>query len=107
MYQAVSSLCWQRSNPIPVNEGSCTSEVALLGVIGEDSVLMPDPLPASSANTHGRTVLSSFPSKTSGRSSLTAVDGSLSSGITASAGPAPSGASSGEDSYLLSANPRP
>lgn len=103
--EAVSSLCWQRSNPIPVNEAGCSPEMALLGGIGEDSVLMPDPLPASSANNHGRTMLSSFSSKTSGRPSLTAADGSSSSGIMPSAGPALSGASSVEDSYFPSSNP--
>lgn len=48
--QAVTSLCWQRSKPVVVNE-NCSSEIALLGSAGEDSVLMPDPLPSTSSST--------------------------------------------------------
>ncbi|MCO5580874.1 hypothetical protein L7F22_034746 [Adiantum nelumboides] len=104
--EAMTSLCWQRSNPIPVNEASCTSEVALLGIIGEDSVLMPDPLPASNANMHGRTATSSFLPKASGRSSLTATDGSSLSGInTSGAVPLTSGSNIVEDNFSLSGNP--
>lgn len=44
--EAVTSLCWQRSKPIAVNERNCTAEVALLGGALENSVLMPDPLPS-------------------------------------------------------------
>ncbi|RAL36951.1 hypothetical protein DM860_003873 [Cuscuta australis] len=44
--EAVTSLCWQRSKPIVVNENNCTPDIALLGTAVEDSVLMPDPLPA-------------------------------------------------------------
>ncbi|XP_010262644.1 PREDICTED: protein NEDD1 [Nelumbo nucifera] len=44
--EAVTSLCWQRSKPTIVNETNCTAETALLGGAGEDSILMPDPLPS-------------------------------------------------------------
>ncbi|CAN4123337.1 unnamed protein product [Withania somnifera] len=44
--EAVTSLCWQRAKPVIVNEDNCTSEMALLGSAVEDSILMPDPLPA-------------------------------------------------------------
>ncbi|KAJ0984040.1 hypothetical protein J5N97_002396 [Dioscorea zingiberensis] len=47
--EAVTSLCWQRSKPVVVNEKNLTLEVALLGGISEDSVLMPDPLPSVAA----------------------------------------------------------
>ncbi|VAI31176.1 unnamed protein product [Triticum turgidum subsp. durum] len=63
--EAVTSLCWQRSKPVIVNE-NCSSEVALLGGTSEDSILMPDPLPSATPST--------FPSGagiTSLRSSLT------------------------------------
>ncbi|MCL7029826.1 hypothetical protein MKW94_014222 [Papaver nudicaule] len=49
--EAVTSLCWQRLKPIIVNESNCTAETALLGGAGEDSVLMPDPLPSVSSST--------------------------------------------------------
>ena len=42
------NLCWQRSKPVVVSE-QCASEIALLGSGGEDSVLMPDPLPSLSS----------------------------------------------------------
>ncbi|KAL6004850.1 hypothetical protein ACLOJK_005406 [Asimina triloba] len=44
--EAITGLCWQRSKPIIVNESTCTADIALLGGTGEDSVLMPDPLPS-------------------------------------------------------------
>ncbi|XP_015067292.1 protein NEDD1 isoform X2 [Solanum pennellii] len=44
--EAVTSLCWQRAKPVIVNENNCTTEMALLGSAVEDSILMPDPLPA-------------------------------------------------------------
>ncbi|XP_078436211.1 transducin/WD40 repeat-like superfamily protein isoform X2 [Wolffia australiana] len=47
--EAVTSLCWQKSKPAIVNE-NCFNEVALLGSTGEDSVIMPDPLPSSSSS---------------------------------------------------------
>ncbi|MQL85510.1 hypothetical protein Taro_018025 [Colocasia esculenta] len=50
--EAVTSLCWQRSKPVVVSE-NCTSEIALLGGTGEDSVLMPDPLPSTSSSLSG------------------------------------------------------
>ncbi|XP_027941439.1 protein NEDD1 isoform X1 [Vigna unguiculata] len=49
--EAVTSLCWQRSKPVVVDERNCTAETALVGDTVEDSILMPDPLPpASSSN---------------------------------------------------------
>ncbi|KAH0763636.1 hypothetical protein KY290_019709 [Solanum tuberosum] len=44
--EAVTSLCWQRAKPVIVNENNCATEMALLGSALEDSILMPDPLPA-------------------------------------------------------------
>ncbi|KAK4348629.1 hypothetical protein RND71_031384 [Anisodus tanguticus] len=44
--EAVTSLCWQRAKPVIVNENNCTTDMALLGSAVEDSILMPDPLPA-------------------------------------------------------------
>ncbi|CAI0411156.1 unnamed protein product [Linum tenue] len=49
--EAVTSLCWQRSKPVVVNE-NCTAEMALLGGSVEDSILMPDPLPSMSSASH-------------------------------------------------------
>lgn len=49
--EAVTSLCWQRSKPIDVNEKNCTAEVALLGGAVEDSILMPDPLPSATLSS--------------------------------------------------------
>ncbi|KAK7276323.1 hypothetical protein RIF29_17462 [Crotalaria pallida] len=45
--EAVTSLCWQRSKPVIVNERNCTPETALVGDAVEDSILMPDPLPSA------------------------------------------------------------
>ncbi|KAL2653642.1 hypothetical protein R1flu_021770 [Riccia fluitans] len=67
--EAVGSLSWQRSNPIRVLEATASKEAALLGNTGntEESVIMPDPLPAS-GNTRGRPTLSSMPARSaSGR----------------------------------------
>ncbi|KAH9324290.1 hypothetical protein KI387_004468, partial [Taxus chinensis] len=50
--EEVTSLCWQRSNPALVDRTNCTDEVALLGDAGEDSILMPDPLPTSVSLPH-------------------------------------------------------
>ncbi|KAF7816390.1 protein NEDD1 [Senna tora] len=47
--EAVTSLCWQRSKPVIVNESNCTAETALVGDATEGSVLMPDPLPSSTS----------------------------------------------------------
>ncbi|KAG1337820.1 protein NEDD1 [Cocos nucifera] len=72
--EAVASLCWQRSKPVIVNENSCTAEIALLGGTGEDSVLMPDPLPSAAALSFPPATVPSF------RSSLTtSTGGSISS----------------------------
>ncbi|OIT33425.1 PREDICTED: protein NEDD1 [Nicotiana attenuata] len=49
--EAVTSLCWQRAKPVMVNENNCTTEIALLGSAVEDSILMPDPLPATTSSS--------------------------------------------------------
>lgn len=67
-YQPITSLCWQRSKPVIINENACSAENALLGATGEDYIVMPDPLPSLSTN---------LPSVTSGVSSR----GSVHSGI--------------------------
>ncbi|KAL4188634.1 hypothetical protein AMTRI_Chr08g161360 [Amborella trichopoda] len=63
--EAVTSLCWQRSKPIVVNENNCTTEAALLGGAGDDSILMPDPLPSMTSSAPSSTVVSSL--RSSGR----------------------------------------
>ncbi|XP_071732793.1 protein NEDD1-like isoform X2 [Rutidosis leptorrhynchoides] len=45
--EAVTSLCWQRSKPIYVNEKNCTPDTALMGGTVDDSIVMPDPLPSA------------------------------------------------------------
>ncbi|KAJ4840982.1 Protein nedd1, partial [Turnera subulata] len=63
--EAVTSLCWQRSKPVIVNESNCTAETVLLGGSVEDSILMPDPLPSvASSGISQSTAVSGF----SGRS---------------------------------------
>ncbi|CAA7054143.1 unnamed protein product [Microthlaspi erraticum] len=52
--EAVTSLSWQTSKPVIVNERNCTSEMALFGGTVEDSVVIPDPNPsATSLGSHG------------------------------------------------------
>ncbi|RYR46292.1 hypothetical protein Ahy_A07g032027 [Arachis hypogaea] len=48
--EAVTSLCWQRSKPVIVNE-NCSAETALVGDAVEDSILMPDPLPSATVSS--------------------------------------------------------
>ncbi|KAK7385727.1 hypothetical protein VNO78_31546 [Psophocarpus tetragonolobus] len=48
--EAVTSLCWQRSKPVIVDERNCTAETALVGDTVEDSILMPDPLPSATSS---------------------------------------------------------
>ncbi|XP_010452509.1 PREDICTED: protein NEDD1 isoform X1 [Camelina sativa] len=43
----VTSLSWQTSKPVIVNEKNYTSEMALFGSTVEDSVVIPDPLPST------------------------------------------------------------
>ncbi|XP_023635954.1 protein NEDD1 isoform X2 [Capsella rubella] len=43
----VTSLSWQTSKPVNVNEKNYSSEMALLGSTVEDSVVIPDPLPST------------------------------------------------------------
>ncbi|KAK7816405.1 protein nedd1 [Quercus suber] len=58
--EAVTSLCWQRSKHVIVNESNCTTETALVGNAVEDSILMPDPLPSvTSSSLSLSTVVSS------------------------------------------------
>ncbi|XP_048446474.1 protein NEDD1 isoform X1 [Pyrus x bretschneideri] len=84
--EAVTSLCWQRSKPVVVNESNCTVETALLGDAVEDSILMPDQLPSvTSSSLPLSTAVSS--SRNSGRSSLSAETSSVTaagSGLTSS-----------------------
>ncbi|XP_027187732.2 LOW QUALITY PROTEIN: protein NEDD1 [Cicer arietinum] len=49
--EAVTSLCWQRSKPVIVDERNCTAETALVGDAIEDSILMPDPLPSATSSS--------------------------------------------------------
>lgn len=49
--EAVTSLCWQRSKPVIVDERNCTAEIALVGDSVEDSILMPDPLPSATSSS--------------------------------------------------------
>lgn len=51
IHQAVTSLSWQRSKPVIINESNCTAETALLGDAVEDSILMPDPLPSMTSSS--------------------------------------------------------
>ncbi|KAF8052426.1 hypothetical protein N665_1561s0014 [Sinapis alba] len=45
--EAVTSLSWQTSKPVIVNEKNYTGEMALLGGTVDDSVVIPDPLPST------------------------------------------------------------
>ncbi|XP_024373568.1 protein NEDD1 [Physcomitrium patens] len=63
--EAVISLSWQRSNPTTVKD-TRPGEFALLGTSNEESVIMPDPLPAG---TRGRVTTAAPPTKTSNRTS--------------------------------------
>lgn len=71
--QAVTSLSWQTSKPVIVNERNCTPEMALFGGTVEDSVVIPDPSPAttSSLASHSTVLPGSHgaPSSTSNLSS--------------------------------------
>ncbi|PON65666.1 Guanine nucleotide-binding protein, beta subunit [Trema orientale] len=84
--EAVTSLCWQRSKPVLVNESSCTAETALLGDAVEDSILMPDPLPSvtSSSLSLSTAVPSSRNPGRSGPSLETSSVAATSSGFTSS-----------------------
>ncbi|PIA53929.1 hypothetical protein AQUCO_00900476v1 [Aquilegia coerulea] len=76
--EVVTGLCWQRSKPNIVNEHNCSAETALLGVAGEDSILMPDPLPSMTSSSISLTT--SVPgSRSLGHSSLSLDAPSLSS----------------------------
>ncbi|KAF5794912.1 putative transcription factor WD40-like family [Helianthus annuus] len=66
---AVTSLCWQRSKPIFVNEKTCTPDTALMGGTVDDSIVMPDPLPSS---TTSATLISG--SRNSGNDSFAAAE---------------------------------
>ncbi|KAF2296146.1 hypothetical protein GH714_036350 [Hevea brasiliensis] len=82
--EAVTSLCWQRSKPVVVNESTCTAETALLGVAVEDSILMPDPLPTvTSSSVSLSTAVSN--SRNLGRSGLSVEASSLTSTSSGSA----------------------
>ncbi|KAB2600494.1 protein NEDD1-like [Pyrus ussuriensis x Pyrus communis] len=84
--EAVTSLCWQRSKPVVVNESNCTVETALLGDAVEDSILMPDQLPSVTSSSLPLSMAVSS-SRNSGRSSLSAETSSVTaagSGLTSS-----------------------
>ncbi|KAM1183016.1 hypothetical protein ACFX19_001441 [Malus domestica] len=84
--EAVTSLCWQRSKPVVVNESNCTVETALLGDAVEDSILMPDQLPSVTSSSLSLSMAVSS-SRNSGRSSLSAETTSVTaagSGLTSS-----------------------
>lgn len=70
-HQAVTSICWQRSKPVIVNESNCSFETALLGDAVEDSILMPDPLPSVTASNLSLSMAVSS-SRNPGRSGLSA-----------------------------------
>ncbi|KAJ0263798.1 Protein NEDD1 [Hirschfeldia incana] len=55
--EAVTSLSWQTSKPVIVNERNCTPEMALFGGTVEDSVVIPDPSPATTSSASHSTVL--------------------------------------------------
>ncbi|XP_024015137.1 protein NEDD1 isoform X2 [Eutrema salsugineum] len=55
--EAVTSLSWQTSKPVIVNERNCTSEMALFGGTVEDSVVIPDPFPSTTSFVSHSTVL--------------------------------------------------
>ncbi|GAB2286910.1 hypothetical protein Dimus_021298 [Dionaea muscipula] len=59
--EAVTSLCWQRSKAVVLNESNCTDETALFGGAFEDSVLMPDPLPSAASLSLSHTACVSGP----------------------------------------------
>ncbi|CAL0307620.1 unnamed protein product [Lupinus luteus] len=84
--EAVTSLCWQRSKPVIVDEWNCTPETALVGNAIEDSILMPDPLPSATSNVFLSTLVST--TRNPGRlgasfeaSSLTASNSEFSSAL--------------------------
>ncbi|KAI8564083.1 hypothetical protein RHMOL_Rhmol03G0154900 [Rhododendron molle] len=89
--EAITSLCWQRSKPVLVNENNCTAEIALLGGGVEDSILMPDPLPSLTSSSLS-SVLATAGSRNASRSGpsvdstsmLAATSGFLSSSLSSS-----------------------
>ncbi|CAH2054065.1 unnamed protein product [Thlaspi arvense] len=54
---AVTSLSWQTSKPVIVNERNCTPEMALFGGTVEDSGVIPDPSPSTSSLASHSTVV--------------------------------------------------
>ncbi|KAL3523900.1 hypothetical protein ACH5RR_016734 [Cinchona calisaya] len=92
--EAVTSLCWQRSKPVIVNENNCTTETALLGGAVEDTILMPDPLPSASTGISISTTASV--SRNSGRLGSTADSISFMTGSSASTSSAPDISSAAE-----------
>ncbi|XP_047336571.1 protein NEDD1-like [Impatiens glandulifera] len=75
----VTSLSWQRSKPVMVDEKSCSAETALLGGATEDSVLMPDPLPSITSSSILSTTAASRNSGRSGPSMDSSISTSLDS----------------------------
>lgn len=83
IHQAVTSLCWQRSKPVIVNESNCTVETALLGDAVEDSILMPDPLPSATSSSLPLSMAVSG-SRNPGRPGLSTETSSVTAGLTSS-----------------------
>ncbi|KAL0736495.1 hypothetical protein Bca4012_012705 [Brassica carinata] len=55
--EAVTSLSWQTSKPVIVNEKNYTDEMALLGGTVDDSVIIPDPLPSTTPSSDSQSAL--------------------------------------------------
>ncbi|PNY01780.1 protein NEDD1-like, partial [Trifolium pratense] len=81
---AVTSLCWQRSKPVIVDERNCSAETALIGNSVEDSILMPDPLPSATSSSISTSVSSTWNSGRLGSSIDTSSLATSSSGFTTS-----------------------
>ncbi|CAH8350002.1 unnamed protein product [Eruca vesicaria subsp. sativa] len=55
--EAVTSLSWQTSKPVIVNEKNYTGEMALLGGTVDDSAIIPDPLPSTTPSDSQSTLV--------------------------------------------------
>ncbi|GAU42426.1 hypothetical protein TSUD_247690, partial [Trifolium subterraneum] len=82
--EAVTSLCWQRSKPVIVDERNCTAETALIGNSVEDSILMPDPLPSATSSSVSTSMSSTWNSGRLGSSIDTSSLATSGSGFTTS-----------------------
>ncbi|KAJ7558002.1 hypothetical protein O6H91_04G020800 [Diphasiastrum complanatum] len=75
--EPVTSLSWQRSNPISVDEANCLAEVSLLGSAGEDALVMPDPRPGAVLGFRNRSVAAAMAFRTFGRLPSSAPENSV------------------------------